>query len=290
MIILCITDCPASLRGDLSKWLCEINTGVYVGKLNARVREELWERVCSHIKSGRATMVYPSNNEQGYTFLTHNTTWIPIDYEGITLMQKPLAFNDDSGPPVFLRPGFSKASRYEKARTQRKCDRSSSYVVIDIETTGLDPAKDRIIEIGLLKIIEDTVKDQAQCLVRSDKKIPDALTRLTGITDEMIKEQGISEASAFEKTREFIGDSVVVGYNVQFDLQFIQKLAERVGGKIVIKKAKDVLHIARRKIDGLEDHKLETVAAYFDLGIKDLHRALTDCMLTYRIFSELNEL
>lgn len=178
-----MTDCPLSLRGDLSKWLCEINTGVYVGKLNAKVREELWERVCSHIKSGRATMVYPANNEQGYTFLTHNTTWMPIDYEGITLMQKPLTLNDNSEPPAFLRSGFSKASRYEKARSHRKHDRSSSYVVIDVETTGLDPEKDRIIEIGLLKIDEDTVKDRSQCLVRSEKKIPDGITRLTGITE-----------------------------------------------------------------------------------------------------------
>ena len=58
MIVLCVMNCPPGLRGDLSKWLNEVNTGVYVGSLNARVREELWERVCSHIKSGQATMVY----------------------------------------------------------------------------------------------------------------------------------------------------------------------------------------------------------------------------------------
>ena len=94
MIVLCVTDCPPKLRGDLSKWLSEVNTGVYVGRLSARVREELWERVCDNIKNGQATMVYSTNNEQGYVFLTHNTTWVPIDYEGITLMRRPLAFHE----------------------------------------------------------------------------------------------------------------------------------------------------------------------------------------------------
>ena len=49
MIVITLTDCPPKLRGDLSKWLCEINTGVYVGNLSGRVRDELWERVCSNL-------------------------------------------------------------------------------------------------------------------------------------------------------------------------------------------------------------------------------------------------
>ena len=58
MIVLCVTNCPPGLRGDLSKWLNEINAGVYVGRLSARVREELWDRVCIHIKNGQATRDY----------------------------------------------------------------------------------------------------------------------------------------------------------------------------------------------------------------------------------------
>ena len=62
MIVVTVTDCPPRLRGDLSKWLLEINTGVYVGQLNPRVREELWKRICKYLPRGRATMVYSSNN------------------------------------------------------------------------------------------------------------------------------------------------------------------------------------------------------------------------------------
>ncbi len=64
MLVLSVTDCPPALRGDLSRWLLEIDTGVYVGKVSQRVREELWKRVVKHLKNGRAVMVYNARNEQ----------------------------------------------------------------------------------------------------------------------------------------------------------------------------------------------------------------------------------
>lgn len=89
MIVITLTDCPPKVRGDLSKWLLEISTGVYVGNLSARVRDELWERVCEHVKEGRTTMVYSSNGEQKLDFAIHNTSWLPVDYDGIKLVRKP---------------------------------------------------------------------------------------------------------------------------------------------------------------------------------------------------------
>lgn len=290
MIVLSVTNCPAGLRGDLSKWLNEVNTGVYVGKLSARVREELWERICSNIKSGQATMVYSAHNEQGYAFLTHNTTWLPIDYEGITLMKKPLFHNEEKDQEPFLRPGFSKAARYEKARRVCRSKNGSDYVILDIETTGTDCKCDRIIEVGMLRIEEGAIAEEYQCLVQSGKRIPDSITKLTGITNEMIEKQGVREEEVFEKLNEFIGDCLVIGYHIKFDLEFIQKLGERRGGKFAIKKVRDVMHIARRKLDDLENYKLETVAAYFSLDVSNRHRALEDCILTHKVYVELNKL
>ena len=60
MIILTLTNCPPALRGDLTKWLVEIHTGVYVGRVSARVRDNLWDRVKEHSKTGKATLVYPA--------------------------------------------------------------------------------------------------------------------------------------------------------------------------------------------------------------------------------------
>lgn len=291
MIVLCVMNCPPSLRGDLSKWLNEVNTGVYVGKLSARVRDELWDRVCENIKSGQATMVYSTNNEQGFTFLTHNTTWKPIDYEGITLMQKPLP-NSSVEQNDFLQPGFSKAAKYEKIRhfQNHNSKKSVDYVVLDIETTGLDYNKDRIIEVGLLRVSGEEIKDQFQCLIYSKEKIPNDIIRLTGITNEMLEKEGIAEEEALKIIQDFIGTDLVVGYNVQFDIQFVQKLGKQVGKDIIIKKTKDVLHMVRLKLDDLDNYKLETVALYLSLDIKNIHRALTDCILTYKIYSELNKL
>lgn len=61
MIVLSLSNCPPKLRGDLSKWLVEINAGVYVGRVSARVRDELWQRVCENLRDGRATMVFRAN-------------------------------------------------------------------------------------------------------------------------------------------------------------------------------------------------------------------------------------
>ena len=84
MIVITLTDCPPKVQGDLSKWLLEISTGVYVGNLSARVRTELWGRICEHVKVGRATMVYSSNGEQKLDFAVHNTTWVPVDYDEVS--------------------------------------------------------------------------------------------------------------------------------------------------------------------------------------------------------------
>ena len=75
-----MTNYPCSLRGDLSMWLLEISQGVFVGKINQRVREELWQRIQENIKTGSATMVYTARNEQGMEFKVHNSEWIPTSF------------------------------------------------------------------------------------------------------------------------------------------------------------------------------------------------------------------
>lgn len=58
MIVIMLSDCPPKVRGDLSKWLCEINTGVFVGNVSSRVREEVWQRICENIKSGQNSCIW----------------------------------------------------------------------------------------------------------------------------------------------------------------------------------------------------------------------------------------
>lgn len=134
----------ARLRGDLSKWLTEINTGVYVGQLNQRVRDALWKRICDNFPKGRATMVYSANNEQRMAFRVHSTTWQPVDFEGLTLMRRPLcAASNDNHVPEPSKAAISQMTRRRQTANAYR-EKKAGYVVVDIETTGLDCEKDKI--------------------------------------------------------------------------------------------------------------------------------------------------
>src|SRR5690554_1062039 len=118
MIVITLTDCPPKLRGDLTKWLQEINPGVYVGRVSARVRDVVWKRVQDNAKSGKATMVYSTNNEQRMDFRVHNTTWEPIDFDGLKLILRPSPARMKK--LADSRMGYSKAARRRIARQMQR--------------------------------------------------------------------------------------------------------------------------------------------------------------------------
>lgn len=89
MIVLVLSAVPDGLRGHVTRWLLEISPGVFVGTLNARVRERLWKKVTETMGKGRAIMVHRARNEQGLSFLTWGDPWVPTDFEGLTLMIRP---------------------------------------------------------------------------------------------------------------------------------------------------------------------------------------------------------
>lgn len=108
MIVLVLTACPEGLRGYLTRWLMEVSAGVYVGHVSRRVREELWSRAVEMIGSGRALLVYSTPGEQRLAIHTHGHHWLPEDFEGITLMRRPL---DDAVDPGGPGRGWSSAQR-----------------------------------------------------------------------------------------------------------------------------------------------------------------------------------
>ena len=227
MIVVTVTDCPPRLRGDLSKWLLEINTGVYVGQLNPRVREELWKRICKYLPRGRATMVYSANNEQRMSFHVHNTTWQPADYEGITLMRRPLATPLPEGEkPPLSKSAIIQMDRNKQSAKQRRA-KQLGYVVIDVETTGLDCDKSEILELGAIRVIDHQVTDTFSALVRPEQPIPAEITTLTGITQNAVSAQGTALRPLLEQFWAFVGQSPVMGHNLDFDLAFLKKASGR---------------------------------------------------------------
>jgi CRISPR-associated protein Cas2 len=121
MIVVSLEVCPPSLRGDITKWLLEIDTNVYAGNMSARVRDELWNKISKAARTtGRAIMAFDSKNEQGMDFYVHNCQWEPTDFDGLKLMLRPSANRMDGhaagDSATALKPGFSKASKYRTAK------------------------------------------------------------------------------------------------------------------------------------------------------------------------------
>ena len=89
MQVLVMNACPQGLRGDVSRWFMELAPGVYVGRVSARVRDQLWDRIVAASGQGRALLIYPARNEQGYVVREHQYGWGMEDFDGIVLMRRP---------------------------------------------------------------------------------------------------------------------------------------------------------------------------------------------------------
>ncbi|MFE1957620.1 type I-E CRISPR-associated endoribonuclease Cas2e [Streptomyces sp. NPDC059479] len=112
MTVIVLSNCPVGLRGFLTRWLLEISPGVFLGSPSARVRDILWDEVRTYSGQGRALLAYQTNNEQGFTFRTHEHAWHPTDHEGLTLLHRPSTTSDSSRPTAQPpRQGWSKAAK-----------------------------------------------------------------------------------------------------------------------------------------------------------------------------------
>jgi CRISPR-associated protein Cas2 len=288
MVVIVLEKCPLALRGDLTKWLQEISLGVYVGQMSARVRDELWERVCDECKSGRATMVYSARNEQHLNFKVHNTTWEPIDFDGIKLMMHPSPARTKALGK--RRIGWSDAYMHSKAKrhgSKSAVTEPNEYVVVDVETTGLDVDKDEVIEIAAIKVVEGDEVARFHTLVHSEKSVPKGIAELTGITDDLLKVQGVDLESAIKGFIDFVGESIVVAHNAEFDFDFIQAACEECDLDDFDNEFIDTVALAKRKMPKARNYRLSTLLDILNLDNERPHRAKSDCDAELRLFHEL---
>ncbi|WP_370916851.1 type I-E CRISPR-associated endoribonuclease Cas2e [Corynebacterium sp. CCM 9204] len=112
MITIILSCCPPSLQGYLTRWLIEVSTGVYVGRVNTRLREKIWAIIIEEVGSGRAIMTYPDQTkEQGFSILMYNHEWTTIDLDGLQLIMRPISKRKTKTPK-----GWSHASRRRRIR------------------------------------------------------------------------------------------------------------------------------------------------------------------------------
>lgn len=155
-----------------------------------------------------------------------------------------------------------------------------SFVVFDIETTGLSARNDQIIEIGAVKVAGGRVLDTFSSFVRLDRPLPEEIVRLTNITDDMLVGAPPLE-QVFESFLSFIGDLPLVAHNADFDMSFINKLCFEKGIDAPI--AVDTIALARQLLP-IKKYGLETVVRYFKIPFSNHHRAVADAEVTANVF------
>ena len=155
-----------------------------------------------------------------------------------------------------------------------------TFCVLDIETTGGDRNSDLITEIGMVKVRAGEFLGTLQTLINPGRTIPPMITVLTGITESMVVRAPPIEA-VLPAMIEFLGDAVVVGHNVGFDMAFINAALTRRGDAEIVNPVIDTLPLARRLIrDEVPDCRLGTLASRFRLDHRPSHRALDDALAT----------
>lgn len=158
-----------------------------------------------------------------------------------------------------------------------------SYVIVDIETTGLDPAVDEIIEIGAIKVENREIKDIFNKLAKPEKPIPQNIVELTGITQDILNNE-LPIKPVLSQFADFLGDRIIVAHNAEFDTSFLRLKMKKWLNKGLDNFIACTLLMSRDILPNLENHKLPTVARYFNLDIANRHRAIGDAELTYQIW------
>lgn len=161
-------------------------------------------------------------------------------------------------------------------------------VVFDIETTGLNPSRDEITEIGAVKLRNGSVADRFHSMVNPGIPIPRKITELTGITDEMVRDcPAISEV--LPKFLNFAGDNIMSAHNASFDMGFIREKAEGLG-IMLNNTVLDTLGLSRLLFPELKSHRLNIVAKHLKVRLEDHHRADHDAQATAGILKKCIEI
>lgn len=164
---------------------------------------------------------------------------------------------------------------------------NNSYISVDLETTGLNPKTDKIIEIGAVKVINGQVEGKYHSLVSPRQKLAERVTELTGINDDMLKAAPGIEACIVDFL-EFSGEMPLLGHHIIFDYSFLKRAA--VNQSLAFeRKGIDTLKLCRRFMP--EDHKknLEDACAFYGIKRTTVHRALEDAADTSRLYQILRE-
>lgn len=162
-----------------------------------------------------------------------------------------------------------------------------TFVVLDFETTGTMPQDDKITEIGAVKIVDGKITEKFATMVNPERKIPELIVELTGITDDMV-----ADAPKFEEVAgdfyKFCYGSTIIAHNIAFDYTFLKAMSKPLN-YVYNNRGIDTLTLAREVLPNLGHHKLNNICEYFNIELVH-HRAYNDAYATAQAFLELLKL
>lgn len=167
-------------------------------------------------------------------------------------------------------------------------------LIFDFETTGLSAYNDQIIEIGALSLnLVDgrfQIQDELSCLVKASKPLPPKITEITNITDEMLAKEGITEEEAYKQLKKMYDkDTLLIAYNIQFDLGFLKALFRKFENPsfIILNDILDIMAVYKDRHK--YPHRLENAVETYGVEMKSTHRALDDVKATYAVLKALQQ-
>lgn len=238
-----------------------------------RIFKEHRKRIRLERTAGRGegpTLEFDAQTGLLYQTADHRLNLSPVSPSGGRYSTSGLIFKLGQGRQRMAEPSFGR-----------------HYLAFDLETTGTDPLRDEIIEIGAVRISDGALGEEFSALVKPSRTLPRLISELTGITD-----QDLAEAppltEVLPKFLDFMGDSVLVAHNIDFDYAFLKRAAHRILKKKLSSETFCTLVAARRRMPG-QSHRLGAVAEALGIELKDWHRATADARAAAEIFIHFQE-
>lgn len=159
----------------------------------------------------------------------------------------------------------------------------TTYCVLDLETTGFSFRTEKITEVGIMKVKNGEVIDEFSCFVNPEKPIPQRVVEVTNITDDMVKDAETID-KVMPKILEFVGDSVLVAHNADFDIGFLKYNANELGLSLD-NTYLDTLRLAKDLFPDYKKYKLGKIAENLGIKVEVAHRALDDVDTTVKVLN-----
>ncbi|NBK90650.1 3'-5' exonuclease [bacterium 1XD21-13] len=164
---------------------------------------------------------------------------------------------------------------------------TDTYIALDLETTGLNPSRDRILEIGAVRVVDGQIEETYETLVNPGRKLDKRIEELTGITDEMAA-GGMDTRTAVTGLVEFCGELPLLGHNILFDYSFLKQNTMNLSLPFE-KEGIDTLKIARVLFPKMEHRSLQSLCCYYQIRQEKAHRAVSDALSAMELYRRMRE-